>query len=414
MAVVIAYFDCFAGASGDMIAAALLDAMEQRERREAAKDLEAAIPTDLKLAVKRAEDQGITGTSVLVDYETKGKRRMSPDDIVRLISRCKVSATVKESAAAVIRALAKAEAEVHGVPVSEVHFHELGAVDTLFDAVAAPFLLERLGVEAAFCSTLPLGTGVLEMSHGKYPLPAPATLLLLKGVPVKVVDAEVETVTPTGAAILTSICGDFGAPPEMTVERVGIGIGGARWERANVLRVWIGQVTEARPTGDALTEAAVRAGWMQGENVFVECNIDDMNPQDIAGIQDRLIAAGALDAWTEPIQMKKGRTALKIRALCLEESAANVVAEILTRTSSGGVRYSRVGKLMLQRRIVTVDTSLGEIRMKVFGDASGVVRAVPEFDDVEKAARKAGIPVWRAREIIIGEMTRQAKKLRGD
>jgi len=407
MAVVIAYFDCFAGASGDMIAAALLDAMEPQQRREAAKDLEAAIPTDLKLAVRRAQDQWITGTSVSVNCGTKGKRRMNPDDLIRLIIRCKVSAAVKKSAAAVVRALAQAEAKVHGVPASEVHFHELGAVDTLFDAIAAPFLLERLGVGAALCSTLPLGTGILEISHGKYPLPAPATLLLLKGVPVKVIDAEVEMVTPTGAAILTTVCDDFGGLPEMTIDRVGIGIGGARWERANVLRVWIGQATETRPTGDALAEAAAKSGWMQGENILVECNIDDMNPQDIAGIQDRLIAAGALDAWTEPIQMKKGRAAMKVSALCMEEWAANVVAEILARTSSGGVRFSRVGKLMLQRRIVTVKTSLGDIRVKVFGDASGVVRAVPEFDDIEKAAKKAGIPVSRAREIIVGETSKR-------
>jgi hypothetical protein len=407
MATRICYFDCFGGASGDMIAAALLDAMEAKERRNAAKELRAAIPAKLHVRVNAAQDQAIAGTCVHVEDGEKGARRMNPDDLIRAVGRCKVSARVKKAASAIVTALAEAEAKVHGLPLSDVHFHELGAVDTLFDAVAAPFLLERLDVEAAFASAVPLGTGVAEMAHGTYPLPAPATLLLLRGVPVKLIDAEVETITPTGAAILTTICEEFGALREMTIERVGIGIGSVRWERANVLRVWVGHAVGGRSVGDTLADAAARRGWMHGENILVECNIDDMNPQDLSGIQDKLIAAGALDAWTEPIQMKKGRAAIKVSALCMEESAAGVVAEILARTSSGGVRYARVGKLMLQRTIVTVETSLGEIRMKVFGDASGVVRAVPEFDDVEKAARKAGIPVSQAREIIIAETTKR-------
>ncbi len=373
----IAYFDCFSGASGDMILGALLDAGLPLAalRRELAK----LRLHGFRLKTRRVTRGGLAGTKldVVCDAHDHEHRRLS--HILRILSRSGLSARVKRDASGVFRRLAEAEAKVHGTSIEEIHFHEVGAVDAIVDVVGACVALEKLGVERVVASPLPTGTGFVDCAHGRLPVPAPATAELLTGFPVAASDVEAELTTPTGAAILTTLADSFGPRPAMTPARVGLGAGSREIPRTpNLLRVFIG-------------ESVPRAGSDRVR--ILETNLDDLSPQVFETVMEKLFAAGALDAWTEPIQMKKGRPAVKLCVLAPDALRATVEEILFRETTTFGVRSTEVERSTLAREFARVTTAFGDLTVKLGLLAGRVVTVAPEYEDVKRAAAAHGVPL---------------------
>ncbi len=402
----IAYFDCFAGASGNMILGALVDAgvrLDELERELRKLPVEgwtlSAQPVHkcglgalyLDFAVpgedSRTEVRHSTGHH---HHEGAPHRRLH--DVVEILRAAHYPATVERAAAAAFRRLAEAEARMHRTSVDEVLFHEVGQVDAILDVAGAALGLHMLGVERVYCSPLPCGRGTIECAHGKMPSPAPATLELLRGAPTYAVDVEGELVTPTGAAILTSIA-DFSLRPPMTIERVGYGSGRSDFPFPNVLRVMIGR------------EQAVVGHASGGSNgvVQMETNIDDMNPQLYEHVMERLFAAGALDVWTQSAQMKKGRPGVVLATLALAERADAVAAVLLAETTTIGVRRWPAERVTLPRQIRTVETSLGSVQVKIVDAPSGA-RARAEYEDCKAISIRTGLPLAEVMRAVDAEV----------
>jgi len=303
------------------------------------------------------------------------------DDVEKILSRSGVSSQAVDTARKVFRRLAEAEGEVHGQPADEVHFHEVGAVDAVVDILGACLALERLEVDEVVCSELPMGRGTVKCEHGELPLPAPAVAAMLPGVPVRPVDVEGETVTPTGAALVTALADRFGPMPAMTVENVGIGAGSREYPGLpNVVRAFVGS-------------AVVPAGTAQTGNVIVESNVDDLDPRVLPVVIDRLLESGALDAYVTPLVMKKGRPGHLITVIAPDQAVETVVDVILRETSSLGCRTYPVTKYHLERRMETVTTPWGPVPVKVALAGDTVLRRVPEFEACAELARTTGVPV---------------------
>jgi pyridinium-3,5-bisthiocarboxylic acid mononucleotide nickel chelatase len=287
---------------------------------------------------------------------------------------------VERMASSIYRKLAQAEARVHRAPVEEIAFHEVGQIDAIIDVASAALAVSMLGIERVYCSALPCGHGTIHAAHGAMPSPAPATLELSRGVPTYAVDVDGELVTPTGAAILTSIA-DFSIRPPMTIERIGYGAGRSDFPFPNVLRVVIGETA-------ASTGAAGPGGT--DDVVCLETNIDDMNPQLYEHVMDRLFAAGALDAWMVNIQMKKGRPGTQVCVLAAPDRADALSAMLLSETTTLGVRRWTAARDVLAREVVTIETSFGPVRVKVARTPAGM-RARPEYDDCRAIAQRERI-----------------------
>jgi uncharacterized protein (TIGR00299 family) protein len=281
----------------------------------------------------------------------------------------------------VFRRLAEAEGKVHDQSPDQVHFHEVGAVDAVVDILGACLALERLEVDEVVCSQLPMGRGTVSCEHGELPLPAPAVAAMLPGVPVRPVDVEGETVTPTGAALVTALSDRFGAMPAMTVENVGVGAGSREYPGLpNVVRAFVGT-------------AVVPAATPETGNTVVECNIDDLDPRVFPVVIDRLLESGALDAYLTPLVMKKGRPGHLITVIAPDQAVETVVDVILRETSSLGCRTYPVTKFHLERRMESVETPWGPVPVKVALSGKTVLRRVPEFEACAELARTAGVPV---------------------
>lgn len=381
----IAYLDCSGGLAGDMLLAALLDAGAPEEAlREVPRRLGLG---EVELRLERVQRHGVGALHLDVSGD-------HGDRTWRALRDRLGAAAVDERALAVLARLAEVEADIHGVPVEEVHFHELGAVDTVVDVVGAVTLLAELGVERLACSPLPMGRGVVRTAHGVLPLPAPATAALLVGKPVFGVDVEAELVTPTGAALAAVLADEWGPLPAMTVERVGYGAGTADFaERANVLRVFLGRETAA---------AAV------GEVSLLETNLDDLLPELVPDAVERCFAAGALDVWTAPVGMKKGRPGLVLSALARPESEAAVAHAIFEQTTALGVRVARLRRYELEREERTVEVGGRQVRVKLGRLDGRIVNVAPEHDDCAAVARATGTPiksVWAAALAAAAELT---------
>jgi hypothetical protein len=368
------FFDCPAGISGDMTLSALLDLGAPAE-------LLLELPAQLGLPeatvkIRRGYVGAIGGTHVDVLVEGEGRER-SYTEIVTLIGAADLSEGTKEIALRVFARLGLAEATVHRTTLDSIHFHEVGAVDALIDIVGAAKLLDHLGAKVVG-SPVPLGRGFVQCRHGVLPLPAPAALLCLEGVPTYDAGLEVELVTPTGAAILSSVASSFCSWPSIIPERVGIGTGTQGLpDRPNLLRVILGEES---------------SGTRADADVYLcEANVDDMTPEVLAYALERLLEAGALDAWVSPISMKKGRVGFVVSALSEAQTRGAVVAAILKETSSIGVRQSRLFRDVLPRRIEAIETRFGTVRVKVSGEPP--LRAKPEFDDCAAIARRTGHPL---------------------
>ncbi len=379
----IAYFDCFSGISGDMTLGALLDlGVPLPWLREQI----AALPlSGFEISVRQVAYSGIRAQRVEVEAHGDHDHRHY-GDIRRLIEQSPLPEPARLMALAIFRRLAEAEAGVHGCTPEEVHFHEVGAVDAIVDVVGSALGFHHLGITAAAASPIPTGRGFVDCSHGRLPVPAPATAALLKNVPVLGGGAEFELTTPTGAAIVTSLAQVFGPMPAMTLRGTGYGAGSRNLEPGpNLLRILIGE-----PVGDT---GPALGGFIQDRVVVVETSIDDMTPELFGFVMERLFAEGALDVVMIPVHMKKNRPGTQIQVLCTRERLPAVTHCVLTETTSLGVRCHEAGRFMLARESVTVDTSYGRIAVKRVRDPAGGERLVPEFEVCRRIALEKKVPI---------------------
>ena len=374
------YIDCIGGISGDMFLGALLDLGVPR--KVVTESIASLGIGGWKLSIGRESRSVIKGTRLKVKVSGKQSPRRWVD-IKIMLKDSGLSPGVRRRALNIFGALALAESEIHGEQINSVHFHEVGAIDGIVDIVGAAAALEWLGVKESVCSPIPLGRGTTTCAHGIIPLPAPATVLLLKGIESFGVDIEGETCTPTGAAILRTTVKHSGIMPSMTIKNVGHGIGAADWpERPNVLRLIHGEVTQSTAADEV---------------VSIEANVDDMFAQDFEPMMEAAFDAGALDVTLMNMQMKKNRPGVLIRALAHPGSAGNVINSLLRHSSTLGVRWHRAKRRMLSRTEIIVKTPFGKIRAKRSELPGGGARETPEYDDLRNAARKAGVPIAEVR-----------------
>lgn len=389
----VAYFDCFSGASGDMCLAALVSA-----GWPAAELM--AIPGRLKLegvtiTVGEARRGPFVATRVEVGSEG-GQPHRHLRHITAMIEAADFDAGVKAQALAVFGRLADAEAEVHGSTREKVHFHEVGAVDALVDVVGTLEGLRSLGVSEVYASPLRLGRGAVRSEHGLIPIPAPATTLLLRGVPVEMPDIEAELVTPTGAALLTTLVRHWSGEPSFRLERVGTGAGGRDLkEQPNVLRVLIGEAADQPPGSRPVA--------------VLETALDDENPQFVAALLPRLLAQGARDAMVVPAVMKKGRPGMWLVVVADPADAEALALTIMRETSALGVRTRLERRYELARRSAEVETRFGRIALKIATLPGGEERVAPEFDSVRAAAESAGRPLREVSDAAVAAWKRGAR-----
>ncbi len=374
------YLDCAGGAAGDMVLCALTEAADCAPLIEELPEKLGFADLTIDWPAGRSGGFAARRLSVGFDPEAHPHHRTLAD-VEAIIDGAGLSAPVSLMAKTVFRTLAEAEGEVHGMSAETVHFHEVGAVDAMVDVVGACLALDQLAVDEIVCSSLPMGSGTIDCAHGTMPLPAPAVAAMLPGVPVRPAGVEGETVTPTGAALVTSFAHSFGAMPAMTVETVGIGAGTTeRPGLPNVLRAFVGEIAGPAEIGET-------------DHVVVECNVDDLDPRVLPVVLDRLLASGALDASITPIVMKKGRPGHLLTALAPTAALDGVVSVLLRETSSLGCRSTPVTKHHLGRRMGTVETPWGPVAVK-FALADGkILRQVPEFEACAELARQTGVPV---------------------
>lgn len=387
----IAYFDCFSGVSGDMTLGALLacgaDEAEFRER------LGALNVPGYELLVQRVTREGITATDVDVRLlEADGAHGRHLSDISGILEASSLSAGVKQNALAVFTRLADAEAKIHGTSRDEIHFHEVGAVDAIVDIVGACLLLDMLGVERVVTSSLPCGYGTITCQHGIMPVPAPATMELLQGFPVHSLDIKGELVTPTGAALLTTLSDPLtaGRMPAMRVLTNGFGAGKKQFkpDMPNLLRVVLGE-TEEEAVGEDKTPQTV---------AVLETNLDDQNPEGFDLLMERAFAAGALDVFLAPIGMKKNRPATLLSVLCPPDKTDALAALLFRETGTFGIRVREQRRYTLARSWRTVATEFGDIRLKAGAWQGEEVTVTPEYEDCKRAAQTYGVPLRRVYE----------------
>lgn len=374
----VAYFDCFSGISGDMSLGALIACGVDPDDLRA--DLDRLSLPGWRLDVADIERGGIRATDVTVVQTREQTHGRHLSDILAILDGADLPDAVREHARTVFTRLATAEARVHGATIESIHFHEVGAVDAIVDVLGVCCALHRLGIEQLFASPLPMGRGFVQCAHGTIPLPAPAVLELLHGAPIYQADVEGETVTPTGAALLTGLGARFGAMPSMVPAAVGYGAGKKEFgDRPNLLRVVIG---EANAPSAPAHEIGV-----------IETNLDDFLPQFYEPLAERLFADGALDVFTSPIQMKKGRPATLLTVLAPLDRVDGLIRRLLRETTTLGVRFTRTARVCAERHWVTVTTAFGDIRIKVAEHGGEITNAAPEYEDVLAAARASGAPL---------------------
>ncbi len=365
------YLHPFSGISGDMTVGALLDAGANAEALLASLR---SLNTGAEFSIERTIRCGITASKFRVTGGETRKHRHLPQ-ILDMIEKASLSAKAKHNAQAIFRRLGEAEASVHGVPIEKVHFHEVGAVDSICDIVGAAAAFDLLDVDTIYSSPINVGSGTVNTEHGVLPVPAPATARLLEGRPIYAHGPALELTTPTGAAIATTLATDFRAMPAMKITSIGYGAGDHDFKtQANVLRVLIGDLSQA-------TEATLIS--------VIEANIDDSNPQVLGYAMDRLFEAGALDVTLESVYMKKDRAGTLLRVIARPQDQETLAQLIFAETSTLGLRIYTAERRVQARRIVEVETAHGTIRVKVAENGG----FAPEFDDCRKLASASGVPL---------------------
>jgi hypothetical protein len=371
------YFDCYSGISGDMTVGALLDLGVDIEKLRAV--LDSLGVTGYAIGARKVKKKGIQATQFTVEADPEQPHRHLRH-VLEIVERGALPEQVKAAAAETFRRIAESEAEVHGTTVEKVHFHEVGAVDSIVDVVGAHFCLHELGRVHIVASPLHVGSGTVACAHGVMPVPAPATALLLRGIPTYGGTVEGELVTPTGAALIGQIAAVFGPMPAMTVERIGYGSGTRDLpDRANVLRVFLGEAQAARETMEPVT--------------VIETNIDDMNPELMPELIGELLKAGARDAFTTPVVGKKGRPGYLVTVLCDEEHMGDVVSTLFTHSSTLGLRMRHEQRICLRREWKNAATPWGDVRVKIGYFEGKPVVTSPEFEECRRLAETARVPV---------------------
>jgi pyridinium-3,5-bisthiocarboxylic acid mononucleotide nickel chelatase len=391
-----AYFDCFSGISGDMTLGALVDAGCPLELLRG--KLQALRVPGWEISAEKVWKNGMAATHVRVKTEDTQTHR-SLTTIRGILEQSALDPGVKHSAIAIFTKLGEAEATVHDVPLEKIHFHEVGAIDAIVDIVGACIGFAELGVESFFCSPLNVGGGTAKMAHGILPVPAPATARLLMGKPTYSNGLQKELVTPTGAAIVATLCDSFGPQPTMKVNAIGYGAGTADLEhQPNVLRVMVGEV------------AALAIDGHGGTIRVLEANLDDMNPQIFGYLLEKALAAGALDVFATPVHMKKSRPGTLVSILCKPEDEAKFQAMLFAETTTLGVRSHLVERHALPREFVTVSTRFGDVRVKVAKTDGRIRHASPEFEDCRKLAEDHNVPLQQVMEQAMLRFEEQHKK----
>ncbi len=382
----IAYFDCFSGISGDMTLGAILDlGFPESTLREGLSSLPVG---GYRLEIAREERGGLEGTSVRVIVQEEGQPHRHYADIKKILSESALPDRARSLAFEIFERIAQAEASVHGMSVDRVHFHEVGAVDSIVDVVGVALGMEALDIQEAYVSALPLGGGFVECSHGVLPVPAPATVEIVRGMRVKAHPVEAELVTPTGAAIASVLAGP-GHPPlrPMRFRKVGYGVGNKEFAHPNLLRIFLGEAAEA---------------YEEDEVEVLECQIDDLQPELYPYLLERLLQSGAIDVYLIPVQMKKGRSGFLVQVLA-EPSEGLRVSDVLFReTTTLGVRRSRRSRIKLSRRACEVETSLGRIPAKwVEGPCLEGPEVRPEYEACRRVAEEKGLPLRKVYDEVI-------------
>jgi len=375
----LAYFDCFSGISGDMTLGALVHAGVPLDHLR--NELKALDVPGWEIRAEIVWKNGMAASYVrVITQESHTHRSLST--IETILQKSQLAPPVRDRAIAIFRKLGEAEAAVHDVPIEKIHFHEVGAVDAIVDIVGSCIGFTFLGIERFVCSPLNVGGGTAKMAHGVLPVPAPATARLLLGKPTYSTGVQKELVTPTGAAIVATLCDTFGPQPPMAVSAIGYGAGAADLEaQPNVLRLMVGE------------DAVAHAGEYSEEIRVIEANLDDLNPQVYGYFLERALAAGALDVFTTPIQMKKNRPGTLLTVLCKPADETKFQDLLFAETTTLGVRSHTTQRRVLPREWETVSTAYGEVRMKVARVNGKVVQISPEYEDCRKLAEAKSVPL---------------------
>jgi uncharacterized protein (TIGR00299 family) protein len=393
----IAYFECFSGISGDMILGSLVDAGVPPERLK--KELSRLPVRGYEVNVRKAKRSGFSATRVNIVLKPKAggqkPKARTWKDIEQIIKGSTLSTDIKNKGLDIFKRLFEAEAKVHGSKYNLVHLHELGAVDCIIDIFGTLIGLDALGIDTVVSSAINLGSGEIAIEHGILPVPAPATVELLRGVPVYSSDVSFELTTPTGAVLISSIAEDFVPMPDMRISKIGSGAGSRDFKgRPNVLRLFLGHAEDVR------TRNTGRGTGREHEVFVIETNIDDMNPQVYEYVMDKLFRKGALDVFLTQIIMKKGRPAIKLTVLCSEEKKDGLTDIIFQETTSIGLRSYRAERKTLRREIGQVDTKFGKINVKVSRLGKNKDKTSFEYGDCKKIAKKFNIPLLEVMKII--------------
>ncbi len=397
------YLDLFSGISGDMTLGALIDLGVPLEWLE--QQLKSVLSGfSLRSEIVFRHHLRAVNLFVAVEDNTASRTYM---DIREIICRADLSESVKKNSLAAFERIARAESTIHGKEIETVHFHEIGGIDSLVDIIGSFLGVEYLGIKTIVSSKVPLGTGFVDCAHGRIPVPVPATLAILAGIPVTGSDATTEIVTPTGAAIVATLAGSFGPMPEIKISRIGYGAGKRETHSRlpNLLRMVLG---EALPLSDKAqtTDILVKPGSsLQGETVFVvKTNVDDMNPEILGFVMELLLENKALDVSFTPIHMKKNRPGTKMEVICHGKDLERLSRLILTQTTAIGLRYHECERVVLERTVVTRQTRLGKVLVKKVRDPDDRVRYLPEYEVCKKIALEADLPLKDVYSRIIAEL----------
>ena len=369
----ILYFDIVNGISGDMTIATLLDLGISKEVfLEEINKLN--LGDEFNINIQEENENGIVGTKVeVITKEVNAHRHLS--DIYEIIDKSSLNEYVKENAKKIFMVIAEAEAKVHGTTIDKIHFHEVGAIDSIVDVVSACILVDLLCVDKIYATTVPVGSGFVKCDHGIMPVPAPATIEILKDVPIKLNTVKGECTTPTGAAIIKTLCDDFVDVLELEVKQIGYGIGHKKFEIPNILRTVLGVKKKEEFIYDIIA------------------NIDDMSSEVYSYIYEKFINDGALDIYTQSIYMKKNRPAIKLCILCKEDDLNKFIDLMILQTSTFGIRYSKYNRVTLDRKFTKIETEYGKITVKLGYYNGQLIRITPEYEDCKKISINKNIPL---------------------
>jgi len=382
----IAYFDCFSGASGDMILGSLIDAgLSSRRLREELRRLR--IPT-IRLKVKKVLKGGISATQVIVEGKSEKKPHRNLKEVLKIIDRSGLASEIKEKSKEIFQRIASVEAKIHQKPINQIHFHEIGGLDSIVDIIGSVWGLRQMGIDEVHVSKVNVGTGFVKCEHGILPVPAPATLALMKGKPIYSSLVEKELLTPTGAALLTSLGSQFGQMVPMKVERIGYGAGRDDFPHPNLLRLIIG--TSVANSGKERV-------------LVVETNIDDMNPQFYDYVMEKLFNMKVQEVFLTPILMKKNRPATLLSVICSPAKLPSIIEFLLRETTTLGLRWHEEERARADREILTLKTKYGQIRFKVARWEGSGINFSPEYEVCKKLALK--------RNISLKDVFEEAKKV---